>query len=106
MKALDKQIKELEMMAVLKDKPEKGFSLKKVKISTDLKPQEVLIKIKSVSFCGTDSHIYNYDHWAKTHLDLPLIVGHEFSGEIIKMADDVEGLEIGDVVSAETHIIC
>ncbi|MFP4479212.1 MAG: L-threonine 3-dehydrogenase [Candidatus Izemoplasmatales bacterium] len=106
MKALDNQVKELEMTAVLKDKPEKGFTLKKVKISTDLKPQEVLIKIKSVSFCGTDSHIYNYDHWAKTHLDLPLIVGHEFSGEIIKMADDVKGLKIGDVVSAETHIIC
>ncbi|QWB99514.1 L-threonine 3-dehydrogenase [Mycoplasmatota bacterium] len=106
MKALDNGVKELEMMAVLKDKPEKGFTLKKVKLSTDLKPQEVLIKIKSVSFCGTDSHIYNYDHWAKNHLDLPLIVGHEFSGEIIKKADDVKDLNIGDVVSAETHIIC
>lgn len=106
MKALNNDIKELEMMAVVKDKPEKGFTFKKVKISTDLKPQEVLIRIKSVSFCGTDSHIYNYDHWAKTHLNLPLVVGHEFSGEIIKMADDVEGLKIGDIVSAETHIIC
>ncbi|MGE4571570.1 MAG: L-threonine 3-dehydrogenase [Candidatus Izemoplasmatales bacterium] len=105
-KALDEHIKELEMMAVVKEKPEKGFVFKKVKISTDLKDQEVLIKIKSVSFCGTDSHIYNYDHWAETHLNLPLIVGHEFSGEIIKMADDVKGLKIGDVVSAETHIIC
>ncbi|MDA3931097.1 MAG: L-threonine 3-dehydrogenase [Tenericutes bacterium] len=106
MKPLDNQIKELEMTAVMKDKPEKGFILKKVKISTDLNPQEVLIKINSVSFCGTDSHIYNYDHWAKTHLDLPLIVGHEFSGEIIKIAEDVKNLKIGDVVSAETHIIC
>lgn len=106
MKALNNDIKTLEMMAVVKDKPKKGFSFKKVHLSTDLKPQEVLIRIKSVSFCGTDSHIYNYDHWAKTHLNLPLTVGHEFSGEIIKMADDVKGLNIGDIVSAETHIIC
>lgn len=105
-KGLDNQIKELEMMAVVKEKPETGFTYKKVKISTDLKSQEVLIKIKSVSFCGTDSHIYNYDHWAENRLNLPLIVGHEFTGEIIKMANDVKGLNIGDVVSAETHIIC
>jgi len=77
--------KELEMMAVIKDKPEKGYTYKKVKISTDLSPNEVLIKIKSVSFCGTDTHIYRYDHWAETHLNLPLIVGHEFSGEVIKV---------------------
>ncbi|MFO7969877.1 MAG: L-threonine 3-dehydrogenase [Bacillota bacterium] len=106
MKPLSENIKELEMMAVIKEKPKKGFSYKKVKLSTDLKPGEVLIKIKSVSFCGTDSHIYRYDNWARTHLNLPLIVGHEFSGEIIKMADDVPSLNIGDIVSAETHIIC
>ncbi|MCF7923623.1 MAG: L-threonine 3-dehydrogenase [Candidatus Izimaplasma sp.] len=106
MKPLDKNIKELEMMAVLKNKPKKGFTYKKVKLSTNLKPSEVLIKINSVSFCGTDSHIYRYDHWAETHLNLPLIVGHEFTGEIIKLANNVKNLKIGDIVSAETHIIC
>jgi threonine 3-dehydrogenase len=106
MKALNKNIKTLDMMAVLKEKPESGFTYKKVSISTDLEPNEVLIKINSVSFCGTDSHIYNYDHWAETHLNLPLIVGHEFSGQIIKLGDKVDDLNIGDVVSAETHIIC
>ena len=98
--------KELEMMAVIKDKPEKGYTYKKVKISTDLSPNEVLIKIKSVSFCGTDTHIYRYDHWAETHLNLPLIVGHEFSGEVIKVGDKVSRVKCGDTVSAETHIIC
>jgi len=106
MKPLKNDTKTLEMMAVLKDKPEKGFTYKKVKLSTDLKADEVLIKIKSVSFCGTDSHIYNYDHWAKTHLDLPLIVGHEFSGQVIKVGESVSRVKMGDVVSAETHIIC
>lgn len=106
MENFNDQIKELEMMAVIKDKPEKGFTFKKVKLSTDLAPDEVLIKIKSVSFCGTDSHIYNYDYWAQTHLDLPLIVGHEFSGEIIKLGKNVSTHRIGDTVSAETHIIC
>ncbi|MFW5848001.1 MAG: L-threonine 3-dehydrogenase [bacterium] len=106
MKSFNENIKELEMMAVIKDKPIKGFSYKKVKLSTDLQPGEVLIKIKSVSFCGTDSHIYRYDNWAKSHLNLPLIVGHEFSGEIIKIANDVSSVKLGDIVSAETHIIC
>jgi len=99
-------VKELEMMAVVKDKPEKGFSIVRKTLSTDLKLGEVLIKVNSVSFCGTDSHIYNYDNWAKNRLKLPLTVGHEFTGEIIKIAKDVERVKLGDIVSAETHIIC
>jgi threonine 3-dehydrogenase len=99
-------VKEIDMMAVVKDKPEKGFSIVRKKISTDLAKGEVLIKINSVSFCGTDSHIYNYDNWAKNRLILPLTAGHEFTGEIIKIADDVTRVKVGDTVSAETHIIC
>ncbi|MFA6648211.1 MAG: alcohol dehydrogenase catalytic domain-containing protein, partial [Candidatus Izemoplasmatales bacterium] len=99
-------LKTIEMMAVVKDKPEKGFSIVKKTISTDLVPGEVLIKINSVSFCGTDSHIYNYDNWAKNRLKLPLTVGHEFTGEIIKIAPDVTRVKVGNIVSAETHIIC
>lgn len=97
---------ELEMMAVVKDRPEKGFTYKKVKLSTDLDDHEVLIKIKSVSFCGTDSHIYRFDHWAEKNLNWPLIAGHEFSGEIIKLGHKVSRVKLGDIVSAETHIIC
>ncbi|MDT8336234.1 MAG: L-threonine 3-dehydrogenase [Candidatus Izemoplasmatales bacterium] len=99
-------LKEIEMQAVVKDKPEKGFSIVRKKISTELKLGEVFIKINSVSFCGTDSHIYNYDNWAKNRLKLPLTVGHEFTGEVIKIADDVDRVKVGDIVSAETHIIC
>ena len=98
--------KQLEMMAVVKDKPEVGFSIVRKTISTDLNPGEVLIKVSSVSFCGTDSHIYNYDDWARNRLKLPLTVGHELMGEIIKIAPDVKRVKLGDIVSAESHIIC
>ena len=98
--------KTLEMMAVVKDQPTKGFTYKKKSITTDLKPNEVLVKVLTASFCGTDYHIYTYDDWAKNRLKLPLTVGHEFSGEIIKIGSEVERVKVGDIISAETHIIC
>jgi threonine 3-dehydrogenase len=96
----------LRMLAVVKDRPEKGFSLIETSISTELHPDEVLVKVFRASFCGTDYHIYTYDNWAKNRLRLPLIVGHEFSGEIIKIGRDVKRVKVGDLVSAETHIVC
>ncbi len=96
----------LTMTAVLKDKPERGFNVTKQTLSTTLASGEVLIKVLTASFCGTDHHIYDYDEWAQSRLELPLRVGHEFSGEILKVADDVDSVNVGDTVSAETHIIC
>ncbi len=98
--------KELEMMAVVKDRPEPGFSFVKKRISTDLEEHEVLIKVLTASFCGTDYHIYSWDSWSQKRLKLPLTVGHEFSGEIIKIGSKVTRVQIGDIISAETHIIC
>lgn len=98
--------KNLTMTAVLKDQPTKGFTITKKSLSTNLKKDEVLIKVKTASFCGTDYHIYEYDEWAKKRLELPLTVGHEFSGEIIKVGNEVTDVGVGDLVSAETHIIC
>ncbi|HNZ50594.1 MAG TPA: L-threonine 3-dehydrogenase [Bacilli bacterium] len=96
----------ITMMAVVKDQPHKGFSYVKKQISTALLPHEVLVKVAMTSFCGTDYHIYSYDAWAQKRLKLPLTVGHEFSGEIVKVGDKVTRVKIGDLVSAETHIIC
>ncbi len=101
---MDKKM--IEMMAVVKDQPKRGFSFAKKTLSTDLKENEVLVKVLTASFCGTDYHIYTYDDWAKGRLKLPLTVGHEFSGEIIKIGDAVTRVKVGDIVSAETHIIC
>ena len=96
----------LTMMAVVKDKPERGFSYVKKTISTTLAPREVLVRVLTASFCGTDYHIYAWDNWAKNRRRLPLTVGHEFSGEIIKVGSDVSRVRVGDIISAETHIIC
>lgn len=96
----------LTMQAVVKDKPSVGFSVQTKTISTNLEDHEVLIKVLTASFCGTDYHIYTYDNWAKNRLNLPLTVGHEFSGKVIKIGKNVTKVKVGDIVSAETHIIC
>ena len=94
------------MTAVVKDKPEKGFTITKKPIPSDLEEDEVLIKVHHTSVCGTDYHIYKYDDWAKSRLKLPFTAGHEFSGEIVKIGSVVTRVKLGDIVSAETHIIC
>lgn len=96
----------LSTISVIKDKPTVGFSIEEKKISTDLKDDEVLIKVIYASYCGTDYHIYKYDDWAKNRIKLPLTVGHEFCGEVIKLGNNVKRVKLGDIVSAETHIIC
>ncbi len=98
--------KTLPMIAVVKEQPTIGFSLVRTTISTDLAPDEVLIQVSTASFCGTDTHIYEYNPWAQSRLHLPLIVGHELSGTIIKLGKKVTTLKIGDCVSAESHITC
>lgn len=97
---------EITMMAVVKDKPEKGFTILEKKLNTNLSDHEVLVEVLTASFCGTDYHIYTYDNWAKNRLKLPLTVGHEFSGKVIKVGSKVSRVQIGDIISAETHIIC
>ena len=94
------------MTCVVKDKKERGLTITKKPIPSDLEPHEVLIKVNYTSVCGTDYHIYSYDDWAKKRLKLPFTAGHEFSGEIVKIGSDVTRVKNGDIVSAETHIIC
>lgn len=97
----------MSMTAVWKTKGEKGFEIKEAEIP---KPndQEVLIKVKATSICGTDLHIYKWDEWAANRIgkNIPYIFGHEVSGEVIEIGKSVNGINIGDHVSAETHISC
>ena len=68
--------------------------------------EEVLIKIGKTAICGTDIHIYNWDEWAARTVPVPMIVGHEFSGEIVEIGSAVRrDLRVGQRVSAEGHII-
>jgi len=98
--------KSITMTAVVKDKPERGFTIVQKTITTDLGPNEVLVKVAMASFCGTDLHIWKYDEWSRKRLKLPLTVGHEFSGRIVKIGSAVTKVAVGDLVSAETHIVC
>jgi threonine 3-dehydrogenase len=94
------------MNCVVKDQAGVGLTRTQKPIPSDLKEDEVLIKVLYASICGTDHHIYEYDDWAKKRLKLPFTAGHEFSGEVVKIGSAVTRVKLGDIVSAETHIIC
>ncbi len=67
---------------------------------------EVLIKVEKTAICGTDLHIYNWDEWSQRTIHPPLIIGHEFVGEIVELGLGVHNYSVGDRVSAEGHITC
>ncbi len=69
-------------------------------------PGDVLIKVLRAGICGTDVHIYEWDHWAQHTINPPLIVGHEFVGEIVALGPGVEAYHVGDIVGAEGHLVC
>ncbi len=67
---------------------------------------DVLIKIRKTAICGTDMHIYNWDEWSQNTIPVPMVVGHEFIGEVAEIGQEVKGLKVGDRVSGEGHITC
>ena len=67
---------------------------------------EVLIKVKKAAICGTDLHIYKWDHWASNRVPVPLTIGHEFVGEIVELGKKVRGWSVGDRVCGEGHLTC
>ena len=69
-------------------------------------PGEVLIAVRHAGVCGTDLHIADWDAWAQGRLHPPLVVGHEFAGEIVATGDGVAELKVGQLVTAEGHIVC
>ena len=69
-------------------------------------PNEVLIKIKKSSICGTDLHIYEWDQWAQKAISTPLILGHEFYGEIVEKSQNLKNLKMGSLATAECHLSC
>ena len=67
---------------------------------------DVLIRVKRTAICGTDLHIYKWDEWAQKTIPVPMVVGHEFVGEIVEVGDNVNDFEPGMIVSGEGHIVC
>ena len=88
-------------------KPRRGPGLELMRVEVP-EPDwgEVLIRIRKTAICGTDVHIYNWDPWAEKNISPPLIVGHEYVGEIARLGPGVKGLREGQRVSGEGHIVC
>jgi threonine 3-dehydrogenase len=94
-----------KMKAALKAEAAPGATVALVDIPS-IGPDEVLVQVKAASICGTDIHIYDWDAWAQSRMQIPRIFGHEFAGEIVEVGRDVTSLAPGDFVAAETHITC
>ncbi len=93
------------MKALVKRKPESGLWMEEVpEPSVDL--NDVLIRVDRTGICGTDVHIYEWDDWARKTVPVPLVVGHEFVGEIIQVGSNVKDFHPGELVSGEGHVVC
>jgi len=72
----------------------------------DVGINDVLIRVKRTAICGTDMHIYNWNQWAQNTIPVPMIVGHEFVGEIVEVGSNVNDFQCGQIVSGEGHVVC
>jgi threonine 3-dehydrogenase len=93
------------MDALVKASPEPGLALARVPIP-EPRRDEVLIRIRKTAICGTDLHIYNWDAWSRQNIAPPMVIGHEYVGEIAEVGCEVKGLHAGQRVSGEGHIVC
>src|SRR6202165_4585126 len=93
------------MRALRKARAGPGFTLQQIPVPS-IGPSDVLIRVKTVGLCGTDSHIYSWDHWAERRVKPPLTIGHEFMGDVAAVGNAVKGFRPGDRVSAEGHLAC
>ncbi|MCI0425317.1 MAG: L-threonine 3-dehydrogenase [Actinobacteria bacterium] len=93
------------MRALVKHPDEIGLRLEEVPVPRP-GPDDVLIRVHTTGICGTDLHIYNWDDWARATIPAPMVVGHEFSGHIAGLGHNVSGFTVGELVSAEGHVVC
>jgi threonine 3-dehydrogenase len=93
------------MKALVKNKAEVGLwrdDVPKPAYGVD----DVLIKVHKTGICGTDLHIYEWDEWARETIPIPLVIGHEFVGEIAATGSNVADFKVGEIVSGEGHVVC
>lgn len=93
------------MKALVKQQAEVGLWLQDVP-EPQIGINDVLIKVKRTAICGTDMHIYNWDKWAQQTIPVPMVVGHEFIGEIVDVGSNVNDYRPGQIVSGEGHVVC
>ncbi len=93
------------MKALVKQHATEGLWLCDVPVPT-IGINDVLIRVQKTGICGTDVHIYNWDVWAQKTIPVPMVVGHEFVGEIVQIGANVNDFAVGDIVSGEGHVVC
>ena len=93
------------MQALVKKKSELGLWLDEVPMLA-IGINDVLIKVLRTGICGTDLHIYKWDAWAQKTVPVPMVVGHEFVGQIVEAGSNVHDFHVGDIVSGEGHVVC
>ena len=93
------------MNALRKTHSAQGAQLEKVAVPA-IRPDEVLVRVRAASICGTDVHIYDWDPWSASRIHPPLTFGHEFCGTVEQVGAEAGGVAVGDFVSAEMHVNC
>ena len=93
------------MKALVKKESKPGLWLEEVPVPT-IGINDVLIKVDRTGICGTDVHIYKWDDWAQKTIPVPMVVGHEFVGEVMDVGSNVNDFHPGEIVSAEGHVVC
>jgi len=93
------------MKALAKSRPEPGLWLEDVS-EPEVGINDVLIRVDRTSICGTDVHIWNWDEWARKTIPVPMVVGHEFVGEVVAVGANVADFSPGMIVGGEGHVVC
>ncbi|MEV6521496.1 L-threonine 3-dehydrogenase [Longispora sp. NPDC051575] len=93
------------MRALVKTAAGPGLTLTEV-ATPEAGPGQVLIRVLRTGICGTDLHIDSWDDWAARTVKAPLVLGHEFVGEVAEVGPGVREVAVGDTVSGEGHLVC
>ena len=93
------------MKALVKSRAERGLWLEDVP-EPAIGINDVLVRVRYTGICGTDVHIYQWDEWAQKTIRVPMVIGHEFVGEIAAVGSNVNDFYPGDIVSGEGHVVC
>jgi threonine 3-dehydrogenase len=93
------------MKALLKARAEPGLWLEEVPVPA-LGINDVLIRVHKTGICGTDLHIWDWNPWAQATIPVPMVVGHEFVGEVVEFGSNVTDFAVGDLVGGEGHVVC
>ncbi|GAG73064.1 unnamed protein product, partial [marine sediment metagenome] len=94
------------MKAVYKSNRRKGIEIVELPVP-EISKDEVLVKVKAAAICGTDIHLYEWNVWCENvNAKNPMVIGHEFCGEVVEVGPNVTKVKLGDLVAGETHIPC